>query len=223
MQYILSLLEGIITFISPCLLQMLPVYLSFFAGGSGGEKTNSTLKNAIGFVCGFTVVFLILGAFAGSIGLFLRQYTSVVNIITGLIVILFGLNFLGLIQIDLLNRTYRKELHIKEIGFFSSVLFGIVFSIGWTPCVGAFLGSALMLASQQGSAIEGMLMLLFYSMGLGIPFIISAVLIHRLKTAFQWIKAHYRIINLLSGGLLVIVGILMMTGWMGYFLTWLTF
>ncbi|MCI9428984.1 MAG: cytochrome c biogenesis protein CcdA [Lachnospiraceae bacterium] len=223
MQYILSLLEGIITFISPCLLPMLPVYLSFFAGGSGGEKTNSTLKNAIGFVCGFTVVFLILGAFAGSIGLFLRQYTSVVNIITGLIVILFGLNFLGLIQIDLLNRTYRKELHIKEMGFFSSVLFGIVFSIGWTPCVGAFLGSALMLASQQGSAIEGMLMLLFYSMGLGIPFIISAVLIHRLKTAFQWIKAHYRIINLLSGGLLVIVGILMMTGWMGYFLTWLTF
>ena len=161
MQYILSLLEGIITFISPCLLPMLPVYLSFFAGGSGGEKTNSTLKNAIGFVCGFTVVFLILGAFAGSIGLFLRQYTSVVNIITGLIVILFGLNFLGLIQIDLLNRTYRKELHIKEMGFFSSVLFGIVFSIGWTPCVGAFLGSALMLASQQGSAIEGMLMLLF--------------------------------------------------------------
>ena len=223
MQYILSLLEGIITFISPCLLPMLPVYLSFFAGGSGGEKTNSTLKNAIGFVCGFTVVFLILGAFAGSIGLFLRQYTSVVNIITGLVVILFGLNFLGLIQIDLLNRTYRKELHIKEMGFFSSVLFGIVFSIGWTPCVGAFLGSALMLASQQGSAIEGMLMLLFYSMGLGIPFIISAVLIHRLKTAFQWIKAHYRIINLLSGGLLVIVGILMMTGWMGYFLTWLTF
>ncbi len=223
MQYILSLLEGIITFISPCLLPMLPVYLSFFAGGSGGEKTNSTLKNAIGFVCGFTVVFLILGAFAGSIGLFLRQYTSVVNIITGLIVILFGLNFLGLIQIDLLNRTYRKELHIKEMGFFSSVLFGIVFSIGWTPCVGAFLGSALMLASQQGSAIEGMLMLLFYSMGLGIPFIISAVLIHRLKTAFQWIKAHYRIINLLSGGLLVIVGILMITGWMGYFLTWLTF
>lgn len=223
MQYILSLLEGIITFISPCLLPMLPVYLSFFAGGSGGEKTNSTLKNAIGFVCGFTVVFLILGAFAGSIGLFLRQYTSVVNIITGLIVILFGLNFLGLIQINLLNRTYRKELHIKEMGFFSSVLFGIVFSIGWTPCVGAFLGSALMLASQQGSAIEGMLMLLFYSMGLGIPFIISAVLIHRLKTAFQWIKAHYRIINLLSGGLLVIVGILMMTGWMGYFLTWLTF
>ena len=204
MQYILSLLEGIITFISPCLLPMLPVYLSFFAGGSGGEKTNSTLKNAIGFVCGFTVVFLILGAFAGSIGLFLRQYTSVVNIITGLIVILFGLNFLGLIQIDLLNRTYRKELHIKEMGFFSSVLFGIVFSIGWTPCVGAFLGSALMLASQQGSAIEGMLMLLFYSMGLGIPFIISAVLIHRLKTAFQWIKAHYRIINLLSGGLLEI-------------------
>ena len=190
MQYILSLLEGIITFISPCLLPMLPVYLSFFAGGSGGEKTNSTLKNAIGFVCGFTVVFLILGAFAGSIGLFLRQYTSVVNIITGLIVILFGLNFLGLIQIDLLNRTYRKELHIKEMGFFSSVLFGIVFSIGWTPCVGAFLGSALMLASQQGSAIEGMLMLLFYSMGLGIPFIISAVLIHRLKTAFQIGRAH---------------------------------
>lgn len=202
---------------------MLPVYLSFFAGGSSGEKSGGTLKNALGFVCGFTVVFLILGAFAGSIGLLLRQYATAVNIVTGLIVAMFGLHFLGLIKIDLLNRTYRKELRIREMGFLSSVLFGIVFSIGWTPCVGAFLGSALMLASQQGSVTEGMLMLLFYSMGLGIPFLISAVLIHRLKTAFQWIKSHYHIINLLSGGLLVVVGILMMTGLMGYFLTWLTF
>jgi len=224
MQYILSLLEGIITFISPCLLPMLPIYLSFFAGGSGREKsTAATLKNAFGFVCGFTFVFLMLGAFAGSIGMFLRRYTVAVNFVTGLIVILFGLNFLGLIRIDLLNKTYRREMQVRDMGFFSSVLFGLVFSVGWTPCVGAFLGSALMLASQQGSAGEGMLMLLFYSMGLGIPFIISAVLIRKLQSAFRWIKTHYRIINLLSGALLVIVGILMMTGLMGYFLALLTF
>ena len=95
----------------------------------------------------------------------------------------------------------------------------MVFSIGWTPCVGVFLGSALMLASQQGHVVEGMLMLLAYSMGLGVPFLFSAVLIDRLKGAFNWVKAHYRLVNLVCGGLLVLVGILMATGTLGRFLT----
>ena len=99
--------------------------------------------------------------------------------------------------------------------FFSSVLFGIIFSVGWTPCVGAFLGSALMLASQQGHVLEGMGMLLAYSVGLGIPFLISAVLIDKLKTAFNWIKSHYNVINMVSGAVLVFVGILMATGALG--------
>ena len=101
------------------------------------------------------------------------------------------------------------------MGFFSALLFGMIFSIGWTPCVGAFLGSALMLASQQGHVIEGMLMLLAYSLGLGIPFILSAVLIDYLKSAFNWIKKNYRVINIASGSLLVLIGILMATGTLG--------
>ena len=104
------------------------------------------------------------------------------------------------------------------MGFFSALLFGMIFSIGWTPCVGAFLGSALMLASQQAHAVEGMLMLLAYSLGLGIPFILSAVLIDYLKSAFNWIKKNYKVINTVSGILLVLIGVLMATGTLGWLL-----
>ena len=108
------------------------------------------------------------------------------------------------------------------MGFFSALVFGLVFSVGWTPCVGAFLGSALMLASQQGQALTGMLMLLAYSLGLGIPFVISALLIDYLKSAFDWIKRNYRIINTVCGWLLVLMGLLMATGLMGRFLALLS-
>ena len=101
------------------------------------------------------------------------------------------------------------------MSFFSAMLLGVVFSVSWTPCVGAFLGSALMLASQQGHMMQGIWMLLLYSMGLGIPFVLSAVLIDCLKSAFDWIKKHYSIINLISGGLLILVGVLMATGMIG--------
>jgi len=106
-------------------------------------------------------------------------------------------------------------VNTDNMGFFSALLFGMIFSIGWTPCVGAFLGSALMLASQQGHVVEGMLMLLAYSLGLGIPFILSAVLIDYLKNAFNWIKKNYKVINIISGSLLVLIGILMATGMLG--------
>ncbi|MEG1632622.1 MAG: cytochrome c biogenesis protein CcdA [Oscillospiraceae bacterium] len=222
MQYIILFLEGIITFISPCLLPMLPVYVSYFAANRQGEKSKA-LTNALGFVLGFTLVFVSLGAFAGSVGRLLREYSTVLNLVTGLIVVLFGLNFLGVLKIGFLNGTHRGEANTKELGFFSSLTFGIVFSIGWTPCVGAFLGSALILAGQQGSALQGILMLLAFSAGLGIPFVASAILIDRLKSTFDFIKRHYRGINIISGGLLVAIGILMMTGGMGYFLSLLTF
>lgn len=210
MQYIIAFLEGIITFISPCLLPMLPIYLSYFAGG-GERSTAKTLKGALGFVTGFTAVFVAMGALAGTVGSFVREYRVIVNIVCGLIVIFFGLNFLGVFKLNLFrggNRTVKSA----EMGFFSAVLFGVVFSIGWTPCVGAFLGSALMLAAQQGHMGEGMLMLLAYSLGLGIPFVLSAVLIDYLKGAFQWIKKHYTAINAVCGCLLILIGILMATG-----------
>ena len=213
MQDLISFLEGIITFISPCLLPMLPIYITYFAGG--GERTvKKTLTGALGFVLGFTAVFVAMGALAGTVGSFLTKYQTAVNLVSGLIVILFGLNYLGILKWNLFSGQ-RKGIQAGKMNFFSAFLFGVIFSIGWTPCVGAFLGSALMLASQQGSVVQGTVMLLCYSAGLGVPFLISAVLIDQLKGAFNWIKGHYDIINKICGGLLVLVGIAMATGLLG--------
>ncbi len=220
MQYIISFLEGIITFISPCLLPMLPIYISYFAGG-GERRTKKTLVGALGFVLGFTVVFMAMGALAGTLGRFLREYQTAVNIVSGLIVIFFGLNFVGAFKLNLF-KGMRGFKPASDMGFFSALIFGMVFSIGWTPCVGAFLGSALALASQQGHVIEGMLMLLAYSLGLGIPFVLSAVLIDYLKSAFDFIKRNYKVINIVSGCLLIIIGIAMATGLLGRLLAMLS-
>ena len=213
MQYLISFLEGIVTFISPCLLPMLPVYVTYFAGG-GQRTARRTLGCAAGFVLGFTVLFVAMGALAGTVGSFLTRWQTAVNIVCGLVVVVFGLDFLGVLRLDLF-RGQRRAAQTGDLNFFSSFLFGVVFSVGWTPCVGAFLGSALMLASQQGHAVEGMLMLLCYSLGLGVPFLFSAVLIDRLKTTFDWIKRHYGVINRVCGCLLVVVGMLMATGLLG--------
>ena len=217
MQYFISFLEGIITFLSPCLLPMLPIYLSYFAGG-GVRSPRKTLAGAAGFVLGFTLVFTAMGALAGTIGGWLKAYQTQVNLVSGLIVVLFGLNFLGVFQIKLFHGARGGGAGLQP-GFLSSVVFGVIFSLGWTPCVGAFLGSALLLASQQGHVLVGIGMLLAYSLGLGVPFLVSAVLIDQLKTAFDWVKRNYKIINMVSGGLLVILGILMATGALGRLLS----
>lgn len=276
MEYLVSFLEGIVTFVSPCILPMIPIYLAYFAGdagagvgtagaggaggdagraavgsagaaaeaghaaagadgaadatdatGAGGSAVSAhaatgstgllskTLVNALGFVLGFTIVFVALGAFAGTVGAFLTTYQTAFNIVCGLIVVVFGLNFMGVLNIGLLNRTVKANASVRPVGFFSSVLFGLVFAAGWTPCVGAFLGSALLLAAQQGSMLTGTAMLVCYSLGLGIPFVLSAVLVKQLESAFSVIKRHYRVVNLVCGGLLVAVGVLMATGLMG--------
>ena len=208
MQYLISFFEGILTFISPCLLPMLPVYISYFAGGEQNSK--KTLSNALGFILGFTILFTAMGALAGTLGSFLSKYQTAVNIVSGLIVVFFGLSFMGVIKLNIFKGSARMQT--GNLGFFSSVLFGMVFSVGWTPCVGAFLGSALMLASQQGHVLEGTLMLLTYSLGLGMPFFLSAVLIDQLKGTFNFIKRHYDMINRICGILLILIGILMATG-----------
>lgn len=220
MQYVILFLEGVITFISPCLLPMLPIYISYFAGGEE-RSIGRTVKGALGFVTGFTVIFTAMGALAGTVGSFLTRYQTAVNIITGLIVVFFGLCYLGVFKFSIFKGSSR-EMDTKITGFFPAMLFGMIFSIGWTPCVGAFLGSALLLASQQGHVLEGTLMLLVFSLGLGIPFILSAVLIDYLKTTFNWIKKHYRIINIISGCLLILIGIMMATGTLGALLALLS-
>ncbi len=213
MQYFISFLEGIITFISPCLLPMLPIYISYFAGGSE-SSTKKTLTNALGFVSGFTIVFMMMGALAGTIGSFLIKYQTIVNVVSGLIVIVFGLHFLGVLKINLF-RAAVGNVDTSNMGFLSALVFGMIFSVGWTPCVGAFLGSALMLASTQAHMAKGVLMLLCYSLGLGIPFVVSAVLIDKLKGAFDFVKKNYDVINKICGGFLIIVGICMATGLLG--------
>lgn len=220
MQYVISFLEGVVTFISPCLLPMLPIYISYFAGG-GERSVKKTLSGALGFVTGFTIVFVALGALAGTLGGLLKEYQTAVNIVSGLIVVFFGLNFLGVFKLNLFKGSNHK-VNTKNMGFFSAMLFGIIFSVSWTPCVGAFLGSALMLASQQGHVGEGVVMLLVYSLGLGIPFVLSAVLIDYLKSAFNWIKKNYKVINIICGVLLILVGVLMAAGLIGRMFTLLS-
>ena len=219
-QFLVSFLEGIITFVSPCLLPMIPIYVTYFAAGDE-QRVPVVLRNALGFVLGFTVVFVAMGALAGTVGSLLVAHRAILNVICGVVVIFFGLYFLGYIKLDLF-RGMDAPLDERHLGFFSSVLFGVVFSIGWTPCVGAFLGSALALASQQGSALSGILMLLCYSAGLGIPFVASALLIDKLKGAFDAIKRHYDTVTKVCGWLLVAIGVLMATGLLGDLLTLLS-
>ena len=207
MEYLITFLEGISSFISPCILPMIPIYISYFAGNM--NKKNVMLLRSLAFVLGFTVIFCTLGIFAGTLGALLIKYQAIVNIVCGIIVIIFGLSYLGVINIQFF-KGINKGQNIKNA--LSSFLFGMVFSINLTPCVGAFLGSALMMASTAGTVLKGMLLLLTYSLGLGIPFIISAVLIDKLGNAFNFIKKHYKIINSICGVFLIITGILIASG-----------
>ena len=216
MQYIILFLEGIISFISPCLLPMLPIYVTYFAAGNDRGRGKTTLKNALGFVLGFTLVFVALGLFFGTLGIFLQNYSAVVNIVLGAVVVLFGLGFMGVIK-PIFGMNGVKSADTGNLSFFKAVMFGMIFSVSWTPCVGAFLGAALAMASVSGSALQGTVMLLCFSAGLGIPFLLSALLIDKLETAFDFIKRNYKVINFVCGLLLVVIGILMMTGLLGRF------
>lgn len=153
MQYVIAFLEGVITFLSPCLLPMLPIYISYFAGG-GERSVRQTLTGSVGFVAGFSIIFVILGALAGTVGSFLKEHQTLVNIVSGAVVVFFGLNFLGVFKLNLFHGGSR-HVDTQNMNFFSAMIFGMIFSLGWTPCVGAFLGSALMLASQQGMWYRG--------------------------------------------------------------------
>lgn len=223
MDYAITFLEGVITFVSPCLLPMLPIYAAYFAGDAGNglpsaRRVKKTVVNALGFVAGFTLLFTLMGAYAGTVGAFFTQNQATLNLVCGGIVIILGLNYLGVLRIPLLRRTFRLSRKVIPRSFGTSALFGMVFAIGWTPCVGAFLGSALSLAATAGQTSQGIALLLSYSMGLGVPFVLSAVLIDQLEGAFRWVKRHYRIVDRVCGALLVLVGVLMATGTLGLWL-----
>lgn len=213
--YLGSFLEGLLAFVAPCMLPMLPIYVTYFAGGEEEESSLTTLKNALGFVVGFTLVYVLLGATAGALGSFLLRYKTATNIIFGAIVVLFGLHYIGIIQIGFLNKLTGPQVDsdkLQNLSFFSSVVFGIIFATTSTACQTIFVGSALVDASLKGNALQGALSLFVFSLGIAIPLILSALLINQLKNVFDFLKRNYRIINIISGALLVIIGVAMMTG-----------
>ena len=206
-RFAVTFVEGIISFISPCMLPMLPIYVSYFAGGA--DKKHKVFLRALCFVAGFTVVFSLLGLFAGTVGKFLSEYRTAVDVVCGVIVIFFGLSYLGVIKLPF----FKGMDGAREAGsMISAFLFGMIYSVSLTPCVGAFLGSALAMAANSSSSATGTLLLVTYSLGLGVPFVISAVLIDKLRGAFGFIKRHYKVINIVSGVFLIVVGILMAAG-----------
>jgi len=210
--YLLLFCEGILTFISPCLLPMLPVYFTFLAGQEGDKL----MRNATLFVTGFTLVFTAMGAASGSLGSFLVRYRRPLEIGCGLIIIFLGLTYSGLLNIGFMNREWRPML--GRASGASPLLFGAAFGLGWTPCIGPMLASALMAAAATASALGGMLMLLCYALGIATPFLITAYLFEQLKVALDFLKRRSEGIKRVSGVFMVLCGILMMTGYLTRFL-----
>ncbi len=216
--YILSALEGILTFVSPCILPMLPIYFSYLAGAAVNEEArpNRLVLNSAAFVAGFTIVFVLLGATATTLGSFLKEHIDSFRQISGIIMVILGLNFMGWLQLSFLNADKHLNYDLHNLNFVRSVVFGMVFAFGWTPCVGVFLGSALLLAGTTGSITQGILLLLFYSIGLGLPFILTAVLLQKALVVWREIQKYSRIINLLSGLVLLVSGLLLFSGRLAY-------
>lgn len=206
MNYIFTFLEGFASFISPCILPLLPVYISYFAG-KNERKLAKSIINSIGFVLGFSIVFVLLGVFASTLGNYLSSKFQYTQIIFGLFIILIGLNYLEIINISLLNKSIGIKNKNENIGFIKSFLFGILFSVSYTPCVGMFLSSALLLVASGKNYIQGILLMIFFSLGLGLPFIMSTILIEKLKNIFKIIKNNYKRVKLISGLILIIMGI----------------
>ncbi len=222
--YFLTFTEGILTFISPCILPMLPIYFIYLAGSSKNQNTADTvnksrlLMNSFGFVTGFTIAFILLGAAAATLGNFMENNRILLQKVSGIIMVFFGINYMGIIKIGFLNIEKRFLINTDRLRFPGSVLFGFAFGFGWSPCLGPFLGSAMMLAGNSGTIAEGMLLLLVYSIGLAIPFVVSAVIFENARGVFDWLKKNNKIISIISGILMIVAGILVFTGNIKYLL-----
>lgn len=205
MDYIFTFLEGIASFISPCMLPMIPIYVSYFVGDDG-RNSKKKIINSVGFVLGFTIIFLLLSIFASKLGSLILSGIKYIKSIFGILIILLGVNYMGIFKIGILNRTKGINLNNTDFNFLRAVLFGILFSISWTPCIGSFLSSALLLVASNQDILKGIILMFLYSIGIGIPFIISAILIDKVKTMFSFIKKHYNFIKIISGVILIIMG-----------------
>jgi cytochrome c-type biogenesis protein len=219
---------GVVSFLSPCVLPLVPGYLSYMSGISAAEDTSArrafkTGSVAVAFVLGFTLVFVALGATATRLGVFLRNNETTLTRVSGVMIIILGLLFMGALKIPFLYREARFHPSPKA-GLWGSVVLGGAFAFGWSPCIGATLGAVLAMAagsSSSGGAGEGALLLGAYSLGLGIPFIAAGLGVSRLTGAVKWLHKHTRVVNLVSGALLVVVGVLFVTDQMYQISIWM--
>ena len=207
MDFFIIFIEGFASFLSPCVLPMLPMYVSYFAGQD--KDLRRTVINSLGFVSGFTIVFVLLGIFASTLGKLITTNSRYLNIIFGIIIILFGMHYIGILNIKILNKSKGIQKNKDKLSFFSAIIFGMLFSVCWTPCVGVFLSSALMMSATSQNVLKGGLMLFIYYIGLGIPFILTSIFLEKLKNTFNHIKKHYNVINKIAGIILIFSGIML--------------
>jgi cytochrome c-type biogenesis protein len=219
-----AFVAGVLSFISPCVLPLIPGYLSFVSGvtldemrGTGAPVSASAsvrrraVTMSLAFVIGFSLVFIGLGASATAIGTLLMEHLSLLGKIAGVVIILFGLHMMGVLKIGLLYSEKRMQTSGKPAGFFGAMLVGVAFAFGWTPCIGPILAAILAVAATQESVAEGVKLLAVYSAGLGVPFIATSLAINKFFAASARIRRHYHAIEVTSGVLLVIVGVLIFT------------
>ena len=205
MIYILTLLEGIASFISPCILPLLPIYISYFAGSK--QEKRKAIVNATAFVIGFSIVFILIAMISNIVGNAIAKYIGIAKIVFGIVIIILGLNYMEILKINIFNRFRKSKADVKNLNFVKSVVFGVLFSVSITPCIGTFLSSALLLIASKENIIEGLTLIILYCIGLGVPFIVSAMLIEKLKTVFEFIKKHFKQVKIASGLVLIIMGI----------------
>jgi len=216
---LVATLAGTLSFLSPCVLPLVPSYVSFVTGMSleeleeGGAGVRRTaLVHSLLFVAGFSLIFMALGASASLIGRFLRDYQIWISRVGGGIVIVFGLYLLGITPLRFLSLERRVHLKDKPLGYAGSVLVGITFGAGWTPCIGPILGGILTFAATRQHMTDGLLLLGFYSAGLAVPFIVSTMALSWFLLTFQRMRRFIPWVERLSGSLLILVGILLITG-----------
>ncbi len=213
---------GVASFLSPCVLPLIPAYISFITGIAPGEapdregRLGDVLWPSLLFVAGFTLVFVVLGASASALGSFVRGFREPLTVVSGILIFALGFFMLGLIKVPWLYGEARFDLSkARRFGSGAAFVMGMAFSFGWTPCVGPILASILLLAASQAAVAQGALLLLVYSLGLGLPFVAVGLLFGKLKGALGWLNRHSRVVNIIAGSLLMVMGVLMTFGWFG--------
>lgn len=206
---------GVLSFLSPCVLPLVPSYIGFLTGMTSNEvssRRHHALLHALLFVAGFSLIFILLGASATALGKALSYYREWIQRVGGVLIILFGLVCLNVIRVGFLTQEKRWHLEDKPVGYLGSALVGVAFGAGWTPCIGPILGSVLGLAATEADLGRGILLLAVYSLGLALPFLLAALALDRFFTWFQSFRRYLPWVQRVSGVLLIIVGVLMLTG-----------